>query len=156
MDLNTNVEFKGHFFDTLLLPKILDAVLENGAECLIKQIEIGKSREEESYIRIKMFANSLEAYNNTLTALIAMGGKQVDIIAKRIEVKGHIIDSLTLPKILDIIVSAGGKCLVEKVDIGLEKNSFSYAKVKILAPNEDIMNVILEKTAKHGAIQVCH
>lgn len=71
---------------------------------------------------------------------------------KSIEIKGHIIDSLTLPKILDIILNEGGTCVVEKIDIGVEKNAFSYAKIKVLASNEDIMRAILEKTGKHGAI----
>lgn len=156
MNLQTNVEFRGHFFDTLLLPKILDAVLESGAECAIKQIEIGKSQEEQSYIRIKMFADNQEAFNKALEALIALGGHQIDVVAKRIEIKGHIIDSLTLPKILDIIINSGGRCVVEKVDIGLQKNAFSYAKIKILAPNEEIMDDILNKAEKNGAIQICH
>jgi len=154
MNFHTNVEFRGHFFDTLLLPKILDKVLENGAECSIKQIEIGKSRQEESYIRIKIFSNSQEVINKTLSALIEIGGKQVDVVSKRIEIKGHIIDSLTLPKILDIIVSGGGRCIVEEINIGLEKSSFSYAKIKVLAPNKEIMNDIIQKAEKNGAVQV--
>lgn len=152
MDFNTNIEFKGHFFDTLLLPRVLDAVLENGSNCSIKQIEIGNSQQEESYIRIKVFSYNENDFNRTLSALIALGGKQTDIVARRIELKGHIIDSLTLPKILDIVITEGGRCLVEKIDIGVEKNAFSYAKIKILAPNQDIMNVILEKAQKNGAV----
>ncbi len=154
MSFNTNVEFRGHFFDTLLLPKILDAVLENDAECFIKQIEIGGSREEESYIRIKLFADNKKSFENALNALKSIGGMQVEVVARRIELRGHIVDSLTLPKILDIIVNNNGRCLIEKIDIGLEKNAFSYAKIKILAPNEEIMAGILEKTKKNGAVQV--
>jgi len=154
MNYDTNVEFKGHFFDTLLLPKILDAVLENGAECLIKQIEIGKSRQEESYIRIKLFSNSEESFIKALNDLKTIGGKQIDVVARRIELKGHIIDSLTLPKILDIVVNNGGRCLVEKVDIGLEKNALSYAKIKILTQDEETMAKILANAEKNGAVQI--
>ena len=82
MDYNTHIEFKGHFFDTLLLPKLLDTVIENGAECAIKQIEIGKSKEEESYIRLKVFSSSKENLEKAIAQLTELGGKEVDIIVK--------------------------------------------------------------------------
>lgn len=154
MNFHTNIEFKGHFFDSLILPKILDTAMENDTQCVIKQIEIGNSREQESYIRIKIFSDSQDKFENTLKALEILGGNPIAVFEKRIEIKGHIIDSLTLPKILDIIVKGGGRCLVEKINVGMEKNSFSYAKIKILAPNEEILATILEKTEKNGAIQV--
>lgn len=152
MKFQTNIELEGHFFDTLLLPKILDTVLETGSECSIKQIEIGKSREEESYIRLKIFSPSQEVLDNTVGSLKTFGAKQIDIVVKRIELKGHIIDSLTLPKIFDLVINNGGRCIVEKINIGIEKESFSYAKLKIVASEKEKMNDILEKVTKNGAV----
>jgi len=154
LDFQTNVEFKGHFFDTLLLPKVLDTVIETGAECAIKQIEIGKSRKEESYIRLKVFSPNKGIFNSAIEKLKELGGKEVDIIARRVEIKGHIIDSLTLPKILDIIVNNGGKCVIENIDIGVQKEALSSARIKIIAKDEDLMAIILEAVQKNGAVPV--
>lgn len=154
MDFQTNIEFRGHFFDTLLLPKALDTVIENGAECEIKQIEIGKSREEQSYIRLKVFSSDKNIFDTTIAKLKELGGREVEIVAKRVEIKGHIIDSLTLPKILDIIVNNGGKCVIENIDISVQKETLSNARIKIIAPNQDIMENILETVQKNGAVLV--
>ena len=52
-----------------------------------------------------------------------------------IEIEGHIIDSLTLPKIMDTIIESGANFKIEKVEIGKEKISLSYAKLEIMADN---------------------
>lgn len=72
-------------------------------------------------------------------------------LKRSIEVKGHIIDSLTLTKIMDIILDMGGECNVEKIRIGKEKAELSYAKLNITTETDDILNQILEKVIKQGA-----
>ena len=55
---------------------------------------------------------------------------------EEVEVSGHIIDSLILPKILDIITAAGGHFEILKFTVGQTRNdpSFALLQVQILAP----------------------
>ncbi len=70
----------------------------------------------------------------------------------KVEIKGHIIDSLTLTKIMDTILDLGAVCNVEEIKIGTEKNSISYARLNISADKQENLDAILAEIAKHGAI----
>ncbi len=67
-----------------------------------------------------------------------------------VEVKGHIIDSLTLAKILDIITESGATHDTSKVSIGKKKEEASSARINITAKNQEIMDGLLEKLKNHG------
>jgi len=73
---------------------------------------------------------------------------------RTIELKGHIIDSLTLTKVMDSIIDAGAKCNIDEIDIGAEKNSISYARLCIVAENNKIMDNAIEIAKKQGAFPV--
>ena len=68
-----------------------------------------------------------------------------------IEVEGHIIDSLTLPKIMDTILDMGASYNIEDIKIGNKKEESSYARLCISAEDDEIMSKILEKVTKQGA-----
>ncbi len=68
-----------------------------------------------------------------------------------VEVSGHIIDSLILPKILDCITSGGGRFEIQRITIGHARNDPSYAQVEVQAPTEERLAEILDKIADHGA-----
>ena len=71
-----------------------------------------------------------------------------------IELSGHIIDSWTLPRAWDIIMDRGGNFDVEKIRIGVNKNDPSYARLKIVAPNDEILERILSELQQFGAVLV--
>ncbi len=73
-------------------------------------------------------------------------------ITRTIEVKGHIIDSLILPKIYDEILERGGNYSSEEIKIGKTKKDISYAKIKISAPNMRLLKSILNRLHELGAI----
>ncbi len=68
-----------------------------------------------------------------------------------VELSGHIIDSLILPKVLDCITTAGGRFNIQKITIGHARKDPSYAQVQVQAPTEQRLVEILEKIADHGA-----
>lgn len=70
-----------------------------------------------------------------------------------VEVRGHIIDSLILPKILDIITGAGGAFRIKNISIGQARNDVSYALVEVRADTEERLNDILAAVADHGAVR---
>lgn len=64
---------------------------------------------------------------------------------REIELSGHIIDSLTLPKTMDIIMDKGGDFDVLEFDIGKRKSDTSKAKIMVSAESPDILNSILDE-----------
>ena len=71
---------------------------------------------------------------------------------EKVEVRGHIIDSLILPKVLDCITSAGGSFQIEEIAVGHQRSDPSYALIEVRAGSEAALQEILAHIADHGAI----
>ncbi len=67
-----------------------------------------------------------------------------------VEVKGHIIDSLTLAKVLDIITDSNATHDTSEVSIGKKKEEASSARINITAENQETMDALLEKLKRQG------
>lgn len=64
-------------------------------------------------------------------------------VTRTIELKGHLMDSLTLSKVLDTIERYGGDFELQAIEIGQSKKDFSLAKIDIIAPdNETLVSII--------------
>jgi lysine-ketoglutarate reductase/saccharopine dehydrogenase-like protein (TIGR00300 family) len=68
-----------------------------------------------------------------------------------VEVRGHIIDSLILPKILDLITSRGGSFRIKRIVIGQGRHDPSYALIEVGADSEESLAEILAQITDHGA-----
>lgn len=68
-----------------------------------------------------------------------------------IELRGHIIDSLILPRIWDMIMDLGGNFEVEEMHIGRRKDEPSYARMQVLAPDETVLRALLSELQQLGA-----
>jgi lysine-ketoglutarate reductase/saccharopine dehydrogenase-like protein (TIGR00300 family) len=71
---------------------------------------------------------------------------------EEVEVRGHIIDSLILPKILDVITTGGGTFQIRRINIGQGRHDPSYALVEVRAADDDRLQAILAEIADHGAV----
>jgi lysine-ketoglutarate reductase/saccharopine dehydrogenase-like protein (TIGR00300 family) len=71
---------------------------------------------------------------------------------EEVEVRGHIIDSLILPKILDVITTGGGTFQIKRINIGQGRHDPSYALVEVRAADETRLQAILAEIADHGAV----
>jgi lysine-ketoglutarate reductase/saccharopine dehydrogenase-like protein (TIGR00300 family) len=69
-----------------------------------------------------------------------------------VELRGHIIDSLILPKVLDLITSRGGSFRIKRISIGQARRDPSHALVEISAPTAETLSEILNQVADHGAV----
>lgn len=69
-----------------------------------------------------------------------------------VEISGHIIDSLILPKILDLITSLGGSFRIKHIAIGNARHDPSYALVEVRAGSEGALAQILAEISDHGAM----
>ncbi len=74
--------------------------------------------------------------------------------SEKVEISGHIIDSLILPKILDLITASGGAFKIERISIGQARKDPSYALLDVSAPSDDRLQQILAAIADHGAVPV--
>lgn len=71
--------------------------------------------------------------------------------SSEVEVKGHLIDSMILTRIFDIIMDLGGEFEVITMQVGKKKKDPSYAKLQIQGKNETHLNKILEQVYRIGA-----
>ncbi|MBI4328853.1 MAG: TIGR00300 family protein [Chloroflexi bacterium] len=76
--------------------------------------------------------------------------------SETVELRGHIIDSLTLPKVLDQILAAGGQFEIEEVQIGKRRTDLSYARIKVQAASEAHLDRILGLLKAQGAQPLVH
>jgi lysine-ketoglutarate reductase/saccharopine dehydrogenase-like protein (TIGR00300 family) len=77
-----------------------------------------------------------------------------DGFVERVELSGHIIDSLLLPKVLDHITAAGGRFQIEQITVGQAQRDPSYAVIAVHAPSAERLQQILADIADHGAVAV--
>ena len=70
---------------------------------------------------------------------------------REIELYGHIIDSLILPKTLDIIMERGGDFKIMDLNVGKRKSDVSRAKIIVSADSPSQLNQILDELSEIGA-----
>src|SRR5579884_2064579 len=68
-----------------------------------------------------------------------------------VEVRGHIIDSMILPKILDELMDLGVEFNIERVEVGRQKRDTSYARVEIVAGSQDDLDQAVGAAIRLGA-----
>lgn len=71
--------------------------------------------------------------------------------SSEVEVRGHLIDSMILTKIFDVIMDLGGEFEVLQMNVGKKKKEPSYAKLQIQGKNQDHLDKILEQVYREGA-----
>lgn len=84
---------------------------------------------------------------------MATAGKKAGA-ADEVEVRGHIVDSLLLPKILDRILQMGGTFEILECSIGVKRTDPSYARIGITADSPEKVAEILGDLVEHGASPV--
>jgi lysine-ketoglutarate reductase/saccharopine dehydrogenase-like protein (TIGR00300 family) len=75
-------------------------------------------------------------------------------VTEEVEVRGHIVDSLLLPKILDRILLMGGLFEIRECKIGVHRADPSYARIAIRADNLETLDAILGDLIEHGASRI--
>ncbi|MCH5374139.1 MAG: TIGR00300 family protein, partial [Planctomycetes bacterium] len=89
-----------------------------------------------------------------MTQVLTPDLNAVDVYVEDVEVRGHIIDSLILPKILDCIGAGGGSFRIKKIAVGQTRSDPSYALVEVCAPDASTLSRLLAQIADHGAVPV--
>ena len=84
----------------------------------------------------------------------AAGSGPASAVVEEVEVRGHIVDSLLLPKILDRILLMGGTFEIRECRIGVRRSDPSYARIAIGADGHEALEAILGDLVEHGASPV--
>lgn len=71
-----------------------------------------------------------------------------------IELRGHIIDSLTLAKVIDKIQSLDCQYQINDIQIGQQKTDLSYAQISIWAKNKELLDTALDEIKPYGALPI--
>jgi lysine-ketoglutarate reductase/saccharopine dehydrogenase-like protein (TIGR00300 family) len=73
-------------------------------------------------------------------------------LVEEIELQGHIIDSLLLPKVLDEILTRGGTYVLKEITLGKRQIDPSYTRIEIKADSRQQLDEILHAVHEHGGI----
>ena len=81
-------------------------------------------------------------------------GRTNQPFTEEVELAGHIIDSLLLPKVLDEIMSQGGRFEILKISVGQRRQDASACRLLVSADSEPSLEQILASIGKHGAVRI--
>ena len=73
------------------------------------------------------------------------------MFSETIELRGHVIDSLILPKVLDEILRAGGNFKIREIKIGERRADQSYARIEVSGPTHETLDELVLRLRQHGA-----
>jgi lysine-ketoglutarate reductase/saccharopine dehydrogenase-like protein (TIGR00300 family) len=71
---------------------------------------------------------------------------------EEVDLNGHIIDSLLLPKVLDQILTLGGSYEIKEIQIGRRTSDPSHARLEVRADSSELLETILDAIHDHGAV----
>jgi lysine-ketoglutarate reductase/saccharopine dehydrogenase-like protein (TIGR00300 family) len=71
--------------------------------------------------------------------------------SETIELRGHIIDSLILPKVLDKILIRGASFKIAEIKIGQNRVDQSFARIEVTASTQEDLNELIGRLLQHGA-----
>jgi lysine-ketoglutarate reductase/saccharopine dehydrogenase-like protein (TIGR00300 family) len=73
------------------------------------------------------------------------------MLERRIELHGHVIDSLILPRVLDEIVDYGAEFEIERFKVGRGNLDPSHVTIRIVAPDTERLDALLKAVQRLGA-----
>src|SRR5438876_2521595 len=73
------------------------------------------------------------------------------MFSETIELRGHIIDSLILPKVLDQILTHGANFKIGEIKIGKRRADQSFARIEVSAKTSEALDELILRLRQHGA-----
>ena len=72
------IALEGHVIDSLALPKVWDTIMDLGGDFDVEEFRVGKHKDEGSYVRMQVKADSEEQLDEILAAIQPFGAQPVD------------------------------------------------------------------------------
>jgi lysine-ketoglutarate reductase/saccharopine dehydrogenase-like protein (TIGR00300 family) len=85
---------------------------------------------------------------------MSLGSPATQKFVEEVEIQGHIIDSLLLPKVLDEILTQGGSYVIKEIRVGEKQADPSYARIEVRADSPEVLRELLDNIHDHGAMPV--
>ncbi|MFY9614110.1 MAG: TIGR00300 family protein [Candidatus Dormiibacterota bacterium] len=79
------VALEGHVIDSLALPKVWDTIMDLGGDFDVEEFRVGKHKDETSYVRLSVQADSDEVLEEILSAIQQYGAAPIDQAEARLE-----------------------------------------------------------------------
>lgn len=79
---------------------------------------------------------------------------EIKLESRTVVLEGHLLDSGLISRALDIVIEAGGSFQVQDFDLGTQRQSLSSARVRVSAPDRDVMDAIMSQLIDLGAVPV--
>lgn len=76
------------------------------------------------------------------------------MFSETIELRGHIIDSLILPKVLDQILTHGASFKIAEIKIGQKRADQSFARIEVSTETSEALDELILRLRQHGAESV--
>src|SRR5438093_2908526 len=73
------------------------------------------------------------------------------MFSETIELRGHIIDSLILPKVLDQILTHGGNFRITEINVGKKRADQSFARIEVSAETGEALDALGLRLRQQGA-----
>jgi len=73
------------------------------------------------------------------------------MFSETIELRGHIIDSLILPKVLDQILTRGAGFKITEIKVGQKRADQSFARIEVTAETSEALDELVLRLRQHGA-----
>lgn len=73
MSYSETITLQGHIIDSLILPRVFDAVMDLGGDFSVDEIQVGKHKEDPSFARLRIFAESEAKLSLILQQLMDYG-----------------------------------------------------------------------------------
>jgi lysine-ketoglutarate reductase/saccharopine dehydrogenase-like protein (TIGR00300 family) len=73
------------------------------------------------------------------------------MFSETIELRGHIIDSLILPKVLDQILTHGANFKIAEINIGKKRADQSFARIEVSAETSEALDELFLRLRQQGA-----
>src|SRR5205807_1497638 len=69
----------------------------------------------------------------------------------RLVLQGHIIDSMMLPQVMDMVMDLGGNFTIEELKVGQHKTDTSICRMEVYADSAELLDRIVQRARSLGA-----
>src|SRR5262245_18744066 len=73
------------------------------------------------------------------------------MFSETIELRGRVIDSLILPKVIDQILTHGASFKLGEIKIGQKRADQSFARIEVSAETSEALDELILRLRQHGA-----
>src|SRR5437773_11065480 len=73
------------------------------------------------------------------------------MVSEMLQLLGHMIDSLILPKLLDQILTHGGNFKITEINVGKKRADQSFARIEVSAETGEPLDALVLRLRQQGA-----